>query len=141
MTFKSIKIPESPTYVLRRARVPARLVDSHPVDARSHADGSLLLGPHVDRGRVAAITSPTGESSEITSIDLAGRQVWPTLVDAHAHLDKGHIFDRTPNPDGTFAGARDATIEDRVAYWRYDDVYRRMAFGLRCAEAHGGSAI
>jgi cytosine deaminase len=28
-----------------------------------------------------------------------------------------------------------------VAYWRYDDVYRRMAFGLRCAEAHGVSAI
>jgi cytosine deaminase len=28
-----------------------------------------------------------------------------------------------------------------VAYWTYDDVYRRMSFGLRCAEAHGVSAI
>jgi cytosine deaminase len=141
MSFKSIKIPESAAYLLRRTRVPACLVDGPPADAQADADGSLLLDIHVDRGRIAAVAKPTDEPTDSPSIDLGGLQVWPTLVDAHAHLDKGHIFDRTPNPDGTFVGARDATSEDRVAYWRYDDVYRRMSFGLRCAEAHGVSAI
>ncbi len=32
--------------------------------------------------------------------------VLPCFVDAHTHLDKGHIGPRSPNPDGTFAGAR-----------------------------------
>jgi cytosine/creatinine deaminase len=42
---------------------------------------------------------------------------------------------------GDFAGAREATRADREAYWSADDVARRMDFGLRCAEAHGVSAI
>jgi cytosine deaminase len=141
MTFKSIQIPTSPAYLLRRARVPACLVDEPPADAQADADGSLLIDIHVDHGRIATIAKSTGESGAAPSIDLAGRQVWPTLIDVHTHLDKGHIFDRTPNPDGTFAGARDATSADRVAHWSYDDVYGRMTFGLRCAEAHGVSAI
>src|SRR3954447_11888395 len=126
MSFKFIKIPENVAYVLRRARVPACLVDGPPADAQVDADGSLLLDIHVDRGRIAAVASPMGQPADRPSIDLGGLQVWPTLVDAHTHLDKGHIFNRTPNPDGTFVGARDATSEDRAAYWRYDDVYRRM---------------
>ena len=42
---------------------------------------------------------------------------------------------------GDFAGARDSTREDRERYWRTEDVQRRMDFALRCAEAHGVSAI
>jgi cytosine deaminase len=141
MSFKSITIPTSAAYVLRRARVPACLVDGPPADAPADADGSLLIDIHVDRGRIAQLAKPADGSTSSPSVDLDGRQVWPTLVDAHTHLDKGHVVDRTPNPDGTFVGARDATTADREAYWRHDDVYRRMSFGLRCAEAHGVSAI
>ena len=62
-------------------------------------------------------------------------------MDAHVHLDKGHIVDRAPNPSGTHPGAREATSIDRKAYWRHGDLVRRMTFGLRCAEAHGVSAL
>src|SRR5262249_18007382 len=133
--------PTSPTYVLRRARVPACLVDAAPADAPADRDGSLLLDIHVERGRIAQLVKPAEGATDGPSVDLDGRQVWPTLVDAHTHLDKGPTVDRTPNPDGSFVGARDATTADREAYWRHDDVYRRMNFGLRCAEAHGVCAI
>jgi cytosine/creatinine deaminase len=141
MSFKSITIPTSPSYVVRQARVPACLVDAPPADAQSDGDGALLLDLHVERGRIAAIAQASDQPAAGASVDLDGRQLWPTLVDMHTHLDKGHTVDRTPNPDGTFVGARDATIEDRTAYWRDDDVHRRMTFGLRCAEAYGVSAI
>ena len=49
-------------------------------------------------GRVAAVTPTTpGEGP-----DLAGRIVWPGMVDMHVHLDKGHIWPRAENPDGSF---------------------------------------
>ena len=138
--FKSIEFPEQPSYVLRRARVPACLLADAPIGAAADADGSLLLDIDVANGRIVAIT-PAAADSPALGVDLAGRQVWPTLIDVHTHLDKGHIVDRTVNVDGSFANARLATTEDRSRYWRADDVYRRMTFGLRCAEVHGVSAI
>lgn len=56
-------------------------------------------------------------------------------------MDKGHIWPRTPNPEGTFAGALAAVRSDRQARWRYEDVYRRFDFGLRASHAHGTAAI
>ncbi|MGA0198438.1 MAG: cytosine deaminase, partial [Prochlorotrichaceae cyanobacterium] len=38
-------------------------------------------------------------------IDQRGGLLLPCFVDIHTHLDKGHIVSRTPNPDGSFAGA------------------------------------
>ena len=67
--------------------------------------------------------------------------VWPGLVDVHTHLDKGHVWPRTQNPDGTFMGALTASAEDRRRYWTAEDVARRMDFSLRCAYAHGTVAI
>jgi cytosine deaminase len=145
---KSLNIPDAPAYVLHRARVPACLVEpaGSPVapapDTDLDLDGSLLLDIHVVDGKIGAIR-PAGPAPapESTAVDLAGRHVWPMPVDVHAHLDKAHVIDRTQNLSGTFVNARDATSEDRVRYWRAEDVHRRMDFGLRCAEAHGVTAI
>lgn len=127
--------------VLARARVPAPfLVGGAPTGAAIDRDGAALVDLVIEDGRLADI-APGGTVTAGALVDLAGRHAWPTLVDAHAHLDKGHIADRTPNPTGDFAGARDATSEDRVAHWRRDDLLRRMEFGLSCAEAHGVAAI
>jgi hypothetical protein len=41
--------------------------------------------------------------------------VLPGFVDIHTHLDKGHIWPRRPNPDGTFMGALTAVLADREA--------------------------
>jgi len=73
--------------------------------------------------------------------DLAGRMVWPGFVDAHTHLDKGHIWPRAANPDGSFAGALRTVGADRRARWTVADITRRFEFGLRCAMAHGTVAI
>ncbi len=74
-------------------------------------------------------------------VDMQGAMALPAFVDMHTHLDKGHIWDRAPNPDGTFAGALETVAADRVAHWTADDVRTRIAFSLRCAYAHGTRAI
>lgn len=141
---KSLQIPDSADYALRRARVPACLLDPLPADAVRDGDDAVPVDIYVSDGRIAAVTaahSASAPDESVPVVDLAGRHVWPMLVDVHAHLDKAHVITRTQNPGGDFAGARDATSDDRMRYWREDDVRRRMDFGLRCAEAHGVAAI
>ncbi|MGL5736880.1 MAG: cytosine deaminase, partial [Beijerinckiaceae bacterium] len=75
------------------------------------------------------------------AVDLRGGLVLPGFVDVHTHLDKGHIWARSPNPDGTFFGALMTAEQDREARWTADDLAKRMDFSLRCAEAHGTVAI
>ena len=112
--------------ILARARLP---------------EGGDLVDIEIAGGRIAAIT-PTGASpTDATRTDLAGSLVWPGFVDAHTHLDKGHIWPRAENPDGSFAGALAATGADRQANWTEEDVERRFSFALRCAYAHGTVAI
>ena len=74
-------------------------------------------------------------------VDMQGAMVFPAFIDMHTHLDKGHIWARSPNPDGTFMGALETVTEDREARWCADDVRRRMEFSLRSAYAHGTRAI
>ncbi|UWU49795.1 hypothetical protein APLC1_4675 [Limnospira platensis C1] len=62
-------------------------------------------------------------------------------MDLHTHLDKGHIWQRSPNPDGTFTGALNTAISDSEKYWTPEDIYQRMEFGLKCSYAHGTQAI
>ncbi len=72
---------------------------------------------------------------------MGGAIVFPCFVDMHTHLDKGHIWGRAPNPDGTFMGALTTVGADRAANWSTDDVGARMEFALKCAFAHGTRAI
>lgn len=79
--------------------------------------------------------------TESPSIDLNHGLVFPGFVDLHTHLDKGHIWERAPNPDGTFASAITTVQADAAKHWDAEDVYRRMEFGLKCSYAHGTTAI
>jgi Cytosine deaminase and related metal-dependent hydrolases len=115
-------IPDTPDFWLRNAT----LADGARADLR------------ISRGTVAAIT-PAGTAE--AGADLRGGMVLPCLVDVHAHLDKGHIWPRSPNPDGSFMGALAAVASDRERHWSADDMEKRFTFGLRCAHAHGTSAI
>lgn len=124
---------------LANARVPAALLTEAP-PAPLDRDGAALIDLVLEGGRVAAVEAPGGDAGG-AGVDLGGRHVWPMLVDAHTHLDKGHVLGRAPDSGGTHAGARAATTADRIAHWRRDDLLRRMSFGLRCAEAHGVAAI
>lgn len=135
-------LPEARAYRLRNARVPgAFLTGGVPAGAILDGDACALIDIVVADGVIAGLL-PAGSSPDtLPAADLAGRQAWPRLVDAHAHLDKGHTVARTPNPDGDFPGARDATTADRTRHWDAEDLRRRMAYGLACAFAHGTGAI
>jgi cytosine/creatinine deaminase len=74
-------------------------------------------------------------------VDMQGAMLLPCFTDMHTHLDKGHIWPRSPNPDGTFMGALTTVGADRTERWTAEDVATRMEFSLRCAYAHGTCAI
>ena len=75
------------------------------------------------------------------TVDGQGGLVFPLFVDMHTHIDKGHIWPRSPNPDGTFEGALNTVLNDRTGNWKAEDVHQRMNFALKCAYAHGTRAI
>jgi cytosine deaminase len=135
-----VTIPDQASMRLRHAHVPASLLQTAafvPVDV----EGLAAVDLEIVNGRIAAI-APAGTFDAGSTVDLAGGQVWPTFVDLHTHLDKGHVWPRASNPDGSFPSALAASIADRAAgNWTIDDITRRFEFGLRCAYAHGTGAI
>src|ERR1700730_7225678 len=139
--FKTLQVPEAQRYWIGQARVPICFLPGGPKTAVDR-DGATLIALLVDNEKIAAI-EPAGvaASADLPAIDLEAHYVWPTLIDMHAHLDKGHIVTRTENPDGSFAGALKSAAADRSHRGTAEDIKRRMEFGLRCAYIHGVAAI
>lgn len=133
----------STTFVLSNARVPAAVLDDGDFIAKADANGLRACDVAVKAGRIIALASAGSLPAEngAARLDLDGGMVLPRLLDAHTHIDKGHIFPRAPNPDGTIAAARGTTMADREVNWSAADVRTRMEFSLRCAFAHGTGAI
>ena len=108
-------------------------------------DGLVVVDLTLRDGRIGDVAAAGGPTVDgpgpAAHVDLGRGQVWPCLIDAHTHLDKGHTWERAPNPDGTFGGAIRTVMDDRAAHWSAEDVRRRMDFGLRCSFAHGTRAI
>lgn len=102
----------------------------------------LLVDLEILDGTIASIaTAGTLQTHTAPSVNLKGGIVFPCFVDLHTHLDKGHTWERTPNPDGTFASAIAACETDLQQFWNPEDLYRRMEFGLKCSYAHGTKAV
>ncbi len=139
MTTGFAAVPDAAAYRLANATVPLCLTDES--DLQPGDDGLTLVDIDISDGRIAAITDAGQTQREGPVADLERGMVWPCFVDCHTHLDKGHIWTRAPNPDGTFDGALSTVGEDRAARWTAEDVARRMDFGLRTAYAHGTGAI
>ncbi|TPN34065.1 cytosine deaminase [Mesorhizobium sp. B2-3-3] len=135
----SATIPESSQFVLANARLHASLTPG--LAAAFDSDGFALADITVADGRISSIAARGRAMAPADAVDLAGRIVLPCFVDCHTHIDKGHIWPRKPNPDGTFMGALNATGTDRAARWSAQDVARRMDFSLRSAYAHGTRAL
>lgn len=96
-------------------------------------DGDLIgTDIHIADGR---ITDQPGQR-----VDMARAMVLPCFTDMHTHLDKGHIWPRAHNPDGSFPGALNAVRNDH-AQWSPEDLRARMSFALKSAYAHGTRAI
>ncbi|MFP4125369.1 MAG: cytosine deaminase [Alphaproteobacteria bacterium] len=126
-------LPSPGPYTLANVRAPACLVDGFATGPADH-EGVVALDVGIVGGKLSA--PGAGER-----FDAEGRLLWPAPVDVHTHLDKGQIWPRARTADGGFWTALETVRRDREANWRAADVAARMDFALRCAWAHGTSAI
>ncbi len=136
---RDVVIPSADAYVLRRARVPACFLERLPDGATADGEHCAVVDLAIAGGRIAAIYAAGSAPADQPSVDLEARQVWATLLDMHAHLDKGQVIPRV-EPDGTLDSGAIRTARDRKR-WTHADMAARMGFGLRCAYVHGVSAI
>ena len=143
--------PSVESYWLLNATIPHCLLDDSIVPSIiegkgsfiPHTDGFSRLNLQISGGKVRTILPAEDLSSLSTTlptVDLRGGQVWPCFIDMHTHLDKGHSWERSPNPNGSFQGAMAAVRRDAVNCHE-EDLYRRMEFGLLCSYAHGTSCL
>ncbi len=134
-----IDLPAATAFRLADARVPLDLIDA---PAGSDTTGGLAaLDIDIVAGRVTQISAAGKTSATGPVVALDKSLVLPRFVDIHTHIDKGHIFARSPNPDGTHQAARETVGADRDKRWSAVDVATRMDFALRCALAHGTGAL
>jgi len=136
----SADIPTSGSYILSNCRIASCLIEDLPIDMAVDKDGLVGVDITITNGKLAKFSAP-GESTGLPHLDLGSRFVWPCFVDVHTHIDKGHIWPRKRNPNGTRPGALSSTAEDREKNWTKGDVRSRMDFSLRCAYAHGTAAM
>lgn len=146
---RAVSLPRKRTsYTLRNARVPLGCLENveiHEFDPC--VDRLALVDIEVRDGRIASIRQVSKKDRHLSqslfgppTIDLHGKIILPTFADLHTHIDKGHTTERSRNPDGSLSGADRSTAAD-AAFWDEDDVFRRMDFSVRCAYAHGTSAL
>ena len=123
------------TVTLRNARVPAAAMGSI-------GNGSVAsVDIEIADGKIVAIRRTGSAPISGALHDMDKGLVLPAFVDIHTHLDKGQIWPRKENPDGTWMGALLAVANDRERMWDASDVERRFDFALRTAYAHGTAAI
>ena len=127
--------PTGTAYTLHRVRLHVSSLENSGLVFDN--EGWALADVSVVGGKISAF-APVGVPTEN---DMGGRIILPTFIDCHTHLDKGHIWPRSPNPDGSFMGALNTVGGDRAANWSADDLAARMDFALRCAYAYGTKAI
>jgi cytosine deaminase len=136
-------LSEFERYWLQNAHVPISIlcVDDQEIAGRQNRENLSLVDIEVVEGVVNRIVPALNVQYPTPCFDLQGGIVLPCFVDMHTHLDKAHIWERSPNLDGTFVGALEAGKTFIEKHWEAEDVYRRMEFGLKCSYAHGTKAI
>ncbi|MFM2311581.1 MAG: hypothetical protein RLZZ04_857, partial [Cyanobacteriota bacterium] len=128
------------SYWLSNAHVPSCLIDVAHSYSQTR-EGLCLVDLHINQGTIQQVLPANSTEKHLPNLDLQRQIVLPGLIDVHTHLDKGHIWERSPNSEGTFSLALSQGNSDREKYWQPEDVYRRMEFGLKCSYAHGTQAI
>jgi cytosine deaminase len=120
-----------------------RRLPDPPVTLADVSVPACLVGEAGDliRRDITIVDGTISDTHDVPRVEMGGAMVLPCFVDMHTHLDKGHIWPRAANPDGTFSGALTTVAVDREARWSAEDVRRRAEFSLRCAYAHGTRSI
>ena len=138
MANEFMTLPDAARFVLANATLPAVLVKGFSAPANQ---GLIAADLVIADGRIEKILPVGTAAADLPRADLRDGMVWPCFVDMHTHLDKGHFWDRRPNPDGTFMGALESVRADRMAHWSTEDTRARMEFALKSAYAHGTKLI
>src|SRR5216110_1409246 len=94
-------------YALRRVHIPAGLWAGAPPAPAGH-DDLILCDLVIEDGKVADVATAGSVAAELGP-DLDRSLVLPGMLDAHAHLDKGHIVPRARNQTGDLLGAAAAS--------------------------------
>ncbi|NCO74026.1 MAG: cytosine deaminase [Cyanobacteria bacterium] len=122
-------------YWLKNAHIPTCLIVDNQFIPHTK-ENLCLCDIQIQEGKINQIIP----ASNTIGIDLQKGIVLPCFVDIHTHLDKGHIFERSPNLQGDFKTALETVKKDSIL-WNEEDLYQRMEFGLKCSYAHGTIAI
>jgi cytosine/creatinine deaminase len=133
-------IPKRDRYWLKNAHIPACLIENSNF-SRQTKEGLSLVDLEISNGKIARILPASSNTPDTDFVDLRKGIIFPGFIDIHTHLDKGHIWERSPNLDGTFDNALITAKNDSQTYWKAEDLYRRMEFGIKCSYAHGTTAI
>jgi cytosine deaminase len=135
---------DSSHYWLKNAHIPIALLKNPDpsLNISPTREGLVCVDVEVQAGVITRIQPARNEISEaLPTIDLRRGLIFPCFIDMHTHLDKGHVWERSPNTYATFEDALDLIGADSEKYWDAEDLYRRMEFGLKCSYAHGTTAI
>ncbi len=129
------------SYWLSEARIPISLINSLNCQEITR-EGLGLVDLKIEAGKITKIIPSNSTKIESENIiNLSKKIVLPCFIDLHTHLDKSHIWERSPNINGSFAMALDKAIKDSQKYWQKEDVFQRMNFSLKCAYHYGTKAI
>ena len=118
-------IAKSKRWAVADARVLG--ADAPRLDAQGFGRVDIL----VDEGRIAAVTPAGADFGETPRLPLGGRIALPVFVDAHTHLDKGHIWRARANPQRRFC--RRAADSRRRSKGALERQGRRRAVGVFAA--------
>lgn len=144
MLYLSSSILQLDHYWLCNAHVPVALLTQPDPEMVVHQtrEGLTLVDIEIQQGIVKQIlVAGTVEPPVDRTLNLRQGIVWCSFVDIHTHLDKGHVWERSPNLSGSFSEAMQRVQSDQKYHWQPEEVHRRMEFGLKCSYAHGTQAI
>lgn len=127
-------------YWLKNVHVPVCLLNQTQFVAQTK-EGLCNVDLEINTGIIQQVIAHTQTEQDKPFINLEKKIIFPGFIDIHTHLDKGHIWERSPNIEGTFDAALNTIVKDVKKYYKSDDVYRRMEFGLKCSFVHGTTAI
>ncbi|MDJ0729882.1 MAG: cytosine deaminase [Crocosphaera sp.] len=140
MTDNYSLITDNDRFWLKNAHIPLCLLENVAIKPQTR-EQLCHVDLEIDQGKITSIIPHTSNVPESPYIDVKKGIIFPCFIDSHTHLDKGHIWERSPNLSGTFEEALHTVKKDAQKHWKSEDVYRRMEFGLQCSYAQGTIAI
>lgn len=93
----------------------------------------------ITNGLIAELASVIPTPAQ-TTLDAAGKLLIPGLVDAHIHLDKALLLDRSPAQEGNFAEAMQQTLKLKQSF-TVEDIQARARRVLEAAIGFGITAM